>query len=149
MPSFEEILKKSVTGVSESRKAAEADLYEAVAIASESVEKIAAAKLTLTQADDDADATWFNLVLETPTEFYEIASFRLSGNGYPIKAGRSIEALQRGRYEAAAKDKDELTGYFVRLAEDPNSRLVLRLVFLLRGENSEGSESSSSDPLQV
>ena len=143
MSQFEEILKRSVLGLGDSYRGAEADLYEETAAASESVKNITEGltHLILQRSEDDAESTWINLVVATQGDFYEIATFLLSPQGYPIKVGASQQTMSiMSKVEARLVNRDDIREYFTTLASNNNSRLVLRIAYLLRTRQTGGQE---------
>jgi hypothetical protein len=141
---FEEILKRSVLGLGDSYRIAEADLYEETAAASESVKNVTAdlAHLELQKSEDDAECTWINLVVATQGEFYEIATFLLSPQGYPLKVGVSQQTMSvMNKFEARLVNRDDIREYFTTLASNNNSRLVLRIAYLIRTKAKDGRPS--------
>jgi hypothetical protein len=144
---FEEILRRSVVGLGESYRVAEADLYEETASASESVKNITEglAHLVLQKSEDDAESTWVNLVVATQGEFYEIATFLLSPQGYPIKVGASQQTMSiMNKVEARLVNRDDIREYFTALASNNNSRLVLRVAYLMRTRGTATQDGSPS-----
>ena len=145
MSQFEEILKRSVLGLGDSYRVAEADLREETASVSDSVKNITGglAYLVLQKSDDDAESTWINLVVATQGEFFELATFLLSPQGYPIKVGASQQTMAiTGKIEARLVNRDDIKEYFNSLASNNNSRLVLRIAYLIRTRGTGGQDGS-------
>jgi hypothetical protein len=136
MTTFEEALKASVLGVEEGFRGAEADLRREVNTANEAVSRLTnqRAVLDLRKADERPSGTYFEMrmVFSQAKSYYEVAAFFLTSRGYPLKAGRSVSLLCEGEYEIEIPDAQELKKYFVTMASNPDSPLVLRIALLLR-----------------
>lgn len=143
--SFEEALKASVQGVDQGFRAAVADLQREVGNASDAVSKLTGqrARLELKKNDERPSGTYFDMCMSFYKTYYDVSAFFVSANGYPIRAGRSVMLLAGGEYEIEIADAQELHKYFVDMASNPDSPLVLRIVLLLRERTADTGSSSS------
>lgn len=133
MSVFEEALRKTVEGVDKGFRAAHDDLQEAVGQLSVAVSgMLDTAQLALSRVGDANDDTYYDLDLYVGKHIFEIASFRLSPQGYPIVASKSSVQLRNGMFEARLSSKDAITQYLLKLTQNPDSALVLRLTMMLR-----------------
>lgn len=135
MSEFEEALKRSVLGLGEAYLAAEKDLQDETALASESVKKITQgiAQLVLKKRGEDSDGTILELFLAAEKEVSSLAVFLISPKGYPIKAAANGDLLALGLNERVIETREHIRAYFNTMASSPDSRLVLRIASLLRG----------------
>jgi hypothetical protein len=138
------MLKKSVTGVSESRQVADKDLDGEIDSASEAVQRITngIASLMAQTYPDEEDGGFVDLVLATKRMKYDIATFLVAPNGYPVKVGSSKVAIEQGRYYESLRTREELKKYFIKLASNDSSRLVLRIAQILRTAKSADQEEA-------
>ena len=134
MSSFEEALTVSVQGVDQGFRAAESDLRREVSTASDAVSKLTnqRARLELRKNYQRPSGTYFDMPMLFSKSNFDIAAFFISANGYPIRAGGSVRVLAGGEYEIEIPDAKALNKYFVDMASNPDSPLVLRMVLLLR-----------------
>jgi hypothetical protein len=141
--SFEEALKTSVLGVDQGFRDAVTDLRQEVSAASAAVSKLTnqQASLELRKNDEQPLGTYFDMrmnfspVNSNSRRYYDVSAFFISAKGYPIKAGCSVSVLAGGEYEIEIPDVSQLKKYFVDMASNPDSSLVLRLALLLRAPN--------------
>src|SRR5436190_1726482 len=140
MPTFEEALRASLEGVDRGFRSAEADLRQQVNSASQVVAKLTGqrAYLELLKEDERPSGTFFTLRLVFNKRYYEVAAFQILAKGYPIRGGRSVSSLVEGAYETNLLDRPGLEEYFVNMASNPESPLVLRIALLLRNPETNG-----------
>jgi len=147
MPTFEEALRATVSRVSDAYQKAETDLKREVEAAALAVAKMSNHKavLDLRKESERKGTTYFSLRLYAKPEYYTLTAFAVPGFGYPIRAGDEENILYDNSYLAVLDNAQELHDYFVTLASNPDSALVLRLAMLLRqspsdSENGNGEE---------
>lgn len=143
MSQLEDLLRNAVMGVGKAYGVAEKDLSEELAIASEAVRKVSSGlgTLRLRKAEEDAGGSTFSLSLLSEKNVQEIAVFYVSPNGYPIKVARSERSLMYDEYEAVLQSREEINHYFTQAVSTPDSRLVLRVAFLLRQQKDPADRS--------
>ena len=134
MSQLEDLLRKSVIGMNEAYSIAEKDLYEEVVAASEAVVNVTSGigRLELKKSSDEASGSIFTLSLVGQKTIYEVGAFALSANGYPIKAAPTERNCRMDIYEAVLNSRGEINEYLKNMMATPNSRLVLRVSYLLR-----------------
>jgi hypothetical protein len=139
MSTFEEALRASVQGVDQGFRRAESDLREETAIASEAVLALTAqqAWLELVKFVERPTDTSFDLRLRFSKTYFQVGGFLLNSKGYPIRAGRTVELIASGEFEAVLRNREELHTYFIGIASNPDSPLVLRMVLLTRDPKNE------------
>ena len=144
MSEFEESLKKSIYGVGEAYRTAEKDLYEEVAAASESVKRVTGgiASLALRKTKETSAGTEFELYVQHERSAQEVAVLYVDANGYPIKVAASDLYLVTGDYEDIFARREDIRKYLNNAASTPDSRLVLRIAYLLRIKSAEAGKNS-------
>jgi hypothetical protein len=129
MSEFEKNLRAMLEGENEEYRQANADLHQEVAAASDVVAKVATgARLTLKPVEETPMGTTYMLTLETtsPNQMeYELGTFRVHSNGYPISAGASKDGVQ-------LDDRTAIATYLAQMAGSKDSPLVQYLAFLTR-----------------
>ncbi len=132
MSEFEKALQTTLQGMSEGFRQASADLHQEVAAASESISRLTGGDvcLTLVPVDESPTMTTYRLILEVmqPTlsgHSYDIVSFRVPANGYPISTGDGTRSMQ---------DRKAIADFLTDMASRRDSPLVLYLAFLSRGQ---------------
>lgn len=134
MSMFEELLKETIRSLSDAYKLAENDLVEQTQLASEAVERVTRgiAKLALEKTSETTESTRFTLYVAGGDKLSEVTNFVIPMKGYPIKVASDATSARLRNYEAVLKTKDDLLTYFAQLASNGDSRLALRIAFLLR-----------------
>jgi len=144
MSSFEESLKNTIRGLGEEYSRTVQDLVDETNAASDAVNRITngMAQMTLSTELKASTGTDFALNLKNAKSFSEISGFFVKSNGYPIKVASSVSEARAGLWEEDLYSRDDLKSYYLSLAANPESRLALRLAFLLRQEEDQPERMS-------
>src|SRR6266571_3487646 len=119
MASIEELLKRHIDGATQNFRAADADLHQAVAAASEGVAKLAdGVALELSLSGEDLEGVTYLLKLRFPAGGTELGFFRVPSSGYPIKFANHPAHFAGG---SSLQNPTDLAGVFQKLASNPDS----------------------------
>ncbi|HYR77132.1 MAG TPA: hypothetical protein VEM96_14965 [Pyrinomonadaceae bacterium] len=134
MSAFEDLLKKAVLGLGESFESAKKDLFEETTALSESVERVTAGKgvLALRKTSENPEQTQYTLYVTGAHQVSEITTFFLSAKGYPIKVASEAVMATIDFFDTILSNREDIRKYYNQLASEANSRLVLRIAFLIR-----------------
>src|SRR5262249_22673335 len=144
MPTFEEVLRTTVSGVNEQYDRANRDLHRVVAEVSKSVQAASngLASVVLRRTSEGSGGATYKLVLKShrDSEERDLAAISVPLQGYPIQVAGAAPPSLYGLKQSA----DELTGGFQKMASDPNSPLVAFVAYLLRNRAEDSAEEAEA-----
>jgi hypothetical protein len=136
MSTFEESLKKTVLGIGQEYSRTVRDLVEETNSVSDSVHRVTngLAQLLLKTDFTVTTGTYFSLNVKDTKTFSEVGAFFVKSNGYPVKVASSVIEAKGGIWETELYSRADIRKYFEDLASNSESRLTLRVAFLIRQE---------------
>lgn len=137
MPSFEEQLVTTLSGLNKRFEQASTDLHDEISNAAQSIKKISNGEvdLVLDRSFETEQFVIYSLLLRKAESSHSLSiGFLIDTRGYPIKTGPDSTLRDDASRPNVEKLKDQkaLQEFVMRLASNPDSPLVVKLAFLLR-----------------
>jgi hypothetical protein len=135
MIDFEQALKEVILGKNEKFLVADSDLHTEVAAASQALGRISKGKasLVLEPVQESEEGITYRLMLTAKDYADEVGAFTVPSDGYPIIAVPTVQPYHAEQEKKnPLNNKEALRGYFVSMASNPDSPLVMKLAFVIR-----------------